>query len=169
MANFNTTGIEGLELSLEEVADLPEDVLLEMLEAEGEVIQRAQVKKIRELDLIESHQLEESIVVDRKLRGNGRYSGSTTRYILVYPKGVRKKTDGSTQTTRRHFKKKRAGKTESVHDTTNGEVGFINEFGAPRRGIGPAQWMRTANEEAADEAAQAAMRVYDAWLKRKGL
>lgn len=169
MANFNTTGIEGLELSLEEVADLPEEVLLEMLEAEGEVVRRAQVRKLQELALVDSRQLVKSIAVSKKLRSNGRYSGSTTRYILVYPKGVRKKADGSAQTTRHRYKKKQAGRTASVHDTTNGEVGFINEFGAPRRGIGPTQWMRTANEEAADEAAQAAMRVYDAWLKRKGL
>lgn len=169
MASFNTIGIEGLELSLEEVANLPEEVLLEMLTSEGEVIKRAQVRKLQELALVDSHQLVESISVDKRLRSNGRYPGSTMRYILVYPKGVRKKADGSAQTTRYRYKKKRAGKTASVHDATNGEVGFINEFGAPRRGIGPTQWMRRANEGAHSEAVEAAMQVYDAWLRAKGL
>ena len=146
MANFNVTGLGGLALSLEEVADLPEDVLLEMLSAEGEVIKTAQVQKIEALHLVDSGQMRDSITVDDRLRGKGGYAGGTTRYINVYPKGIRKD-----------------------RKSRNAEVAFLEEFGAPRRGIAPRNWMRTANEEAADRATQAAAEVYDCWLKGKGL
>lgn len=144
MASLETSGIEELELSLEEVADIPDDILLAMLEAEGEVIATAQEQHLKKLSFRDdaTRQLEGSITVTHKLK---RGSGGSP-HISVYPGGMRK--DGKTR---------------------NAEVGFMVEYGAPRRGIAPRTWMRTANEEAADEAAQAAMRVYDAWLKRKGL
>ena len=51
---------------------------------------------------------------------------------------------------------------------TNNDVGFVWEFGAPKRGIQPRQWMRTANEESADDVVAAEFKVYDDWLKSKG-
>lgn len=168
MAKFNTTGVEGLQLSLEEVADLPEDTLRAMLMAGGEVVRAAHVKKIRELGLVDTRQLEKSITIYNKMRVN-RGVGGMERYVLVYPQGTRSKGGGAAQTTRHVYKKKRAGKTESVHATTNGEVGFVNEYGAPRRGIAPKQWMRLANAEAEGPASEAERRVYNAWLEKKGL
>lgn len=178
MADFNATGIEGLALSLEEVTELPEDIVLEMLQAEGEVVADAQRKKIRELDLVDSGQMMESITVDKKLRSAGRlydrgggYTGlpGMVRYINVYPRGTRKGAGASVQTSTRKFKKRRKGATESTRVVTNSEVAFENEFGVPSRGIPATQWMRDANEDAADAAVDAAMKVYDKFLKSKDL
>ena len=144
MAGFETTGIEGLALSLEEVADLPEDVLLKMLEAEGEVVRGAQEKRLKALTFTDetTGQLEDSISMTHRLKRDR----SGTPGISVYPGGVRR--DGKTR---------------------NAEVGFLVEHGAPRRGIAPRQWMRVANEESAEEAAAAAGAVYERYLREKGL
>lgn len=49
----------------------------------------------------------------------------------------------------------------------NAEVAFINEFG--KHGQAPRPFIRDANEENADEAAEAAAKVYDGWLSSNGL
>lgn len=140
MARFDALGIDGLQLSLEEIGDIPEDVLLRVLSAEAEALKKAQTEKVRALGLKDTGQMEQSIKADTKLRGRG--SG---KYLLVYPRGVRR--DGKTR---------------------NAEVGYVNEYGAPQRGIAPTQWMRQANEEAADEAVRAGKEVLFAWMKSKG-
>lgn len=149
MATLTTSGIEELELSLNELAALPDSMVCEMLAAEGEVIKAAQVRKVASA-LTKSGerltgQLGSSIVVNRKLRKK-----KDERYITVYPRGQR-------------------AQTSKGRPVRNAEVGFVLEFGAPGRHIAPTQWMRSANEEAADKAVQAAEQVYDAWLKSKGL
>ena len=148
MASFVEKGIDDLMLSFEEIAELPEQVVLEMLVAQGEVLQEAQKKKIRQLGLVDTEQLAESIKINKKLRG--KKFGE--QFITVYPKGTRETT----------------GNTGATTKTTNNEVGFINEFGAPNRSIKPTQWMRQANEESAEEGLNASERVYDRFLKSKG-
>lgn len=140
MASFSTMGIDDMSLSLEELADLPEDILLAMLEAEGEVVKQAQVSELAAF--ARTHQLEQSIDMSHKLKRDR----AGTPGISVYPGGVRR--DGKTR---------------------NAEVGFIREHGAPRRGIVPAQWMRKANSKAETEAAQAAEKVYRNWLDSLGV
>jgi HK97 gp10 family phage protein len=49
----------------------------------------------------------------------------------------------------------------------NAEVAFINEFG--KHGQTARPFIRTANEEAADPAVEAAAKVYDKFLKSKNL
>ena len=49
----------------------------------------------------------------------------------------------------------------------NAEVAFINEFG--KHGQAPRPFIRDANEEHADEAAEAAAEVYGKWLSSRGL
>ena len=51
----------------------------------------------------------------------------------------------------------------------NAAVAFINEFGAPQRGIQARPFIQTANELSADEAVKAAEDVYDKYLKSKNL
>lgn len=67
------------------------------------------------------------------------------RTIEVYPRGVRK------------------------NGVRNAEVGFIHEYGAPGRHIPAKNWMKTANENCADKATDAALKVYDEFLKSKNL
>ena len=47
MATFNATGIEGLDLSLEEFAAIPDNVVEEMLDAAGQVVVRHHKAQIR--------------------------------------------------------------------------------------------------------------------------
>ena len=142
MANMDVNGLDDLRLSLEEIADLPDTVLLGMLQAEGKIVAAAQRKQIRAKGIVATGQLEASITEGKTLR-LGR-DGS--KGLSVYPAGVRK-----------------GGRTR------NAEVGFIHEYGAPKRGISPKSWMRTANAEAEEPAAKAAAERYDAWLTEKGL
>ena len=53
------------------------------------------------------------------------------------------------------------------HGTRLAEIAFINEFG--KKGQAARPFVRTANERCAGEATEAQARVYDAWLKGKGL
>ncbi len=175
MANFDTRGFEGLELSLEELADIPEDVLQEMLEVKGEVIADAQRKKIREMFPNGSGTLAGSITVFKKMRSagsifdtGGGFTGTkgVVRYILVYPAGKHGEYRRKEKT--KVYKNSKHGRTYTVggdvKDVSNNDVGFVQEFGAPRKGIVPKQWMRAANEECVDEAVAAAAKVYGAWL-----
>lgn len=145
MAQFEISGLDDLILSLEELAQLPDEVAAEMLTAEGEVIKAAQQQSLQSAGLVDTGQLQASIKLDKKLRKKG-----DERSMLVYPQG-----------TRRDAKHK--------HGERNATIGFVHEFGAPKRGIPPSQWMRTANESAADAAVDAAGQVYDKYLKDKGL
>lgn len=146
MAQFDSAGLDGLMMSLGELAALPDEVARDMLIAEGEILKDAHVRKLRELGLVESGQLAESVAVSKRL-----HKGKDGPYILVAPQGTRKPRG-----------KQKTG-------VRNAEVGFIQEFGAPKRRIKPKQWMRVANEGAVSAAVDAAAQVYDKWLKRKGL
>ena len=70
-------------------------------------------------------------------------SGIGGASIYVYPQGVN--ADGN----------------------RNAEVAFVNEYG--KRGQPPRPFIKAANEECADEAVEAATRVYDNFLKSKNL
>lgn len=143
MAEFTEYGLDQLRLSLEEIADIPEGVLLEMLSAQGEVVKQGQERRLAGMKWKDEStgQLARSIQVSGKLK---RGAGAPALY--VYPQGVRR--DGKTR---------------------NAEVGFLQEYGAPRRGVEGRQWMRLANEESAEEAVRAAAEVYSRWLEGEGL
>ena len=139
---FEMEGLDALILGLEELAALPDEVLLEMLEAEAEVIKAAQVRSIQEtFSAQRTHQLEQSLKVNSQLRR----SRNGYAYITMTPSGTRE------------------------NGVRNAEVAFVEEFGAKNRGIPAHQWMRRANESAADDAVEAAARVYDQHLEDKGL
>lgn len=141
MAGLESGGLDELMRSLEEIAETPDEVLEEMLQAQAAVVAAAQRKKLARLGLKHpTGQLERSISTGRKMKRDR--SGAPALY--VYPRGKRKKGEAS-----------------------NGEVGFILEYGAPGRGLPPKPWMRPANAEAEAEAAQAAQAVHDRWLEEK--
>lgn len=53
------------------------------------------------------------------------------------------------------------------HGSPITEIAFINEYG--KKGQPARPFIRTANEKCEDEAIKAGEKVYDAWLKGKGL
>lgn len=142
MPDFVYTGVDDIMREIEMMAEVPDEVLEDMLKAEAEVIKSAQVRQLQQLDFKESTgQLERSISSGARMKRD-RYGRPS---LHVYPGGTRQ------------------GK-----DTTNAEVGFVTEYGAPQRGISPRPWMRVANELSEEEATSAAQAVYDEWLDGKG-
>ena len=168
MARFNATGTDKLELTMQEVANIPDDVIEAMLRAGSEVVVEAQKRKIRSLGLVKSGKLLNSIKAFSKI---GSTKNDYGRYFLVYPYG--KHGERRRKLVVKNYKASKSGRTHTVGGdvkaVTNSEVGFVQEFGAPKRGLKPKQWMRLANEESASAMTQAEFEVYDQWLKSKDL
>ncbi len=168
MAKFNAEGIDGLMLSLQEFAEIPDNVVEEMLMAAGKVVVEAQKAEIRSLGLVESGRLADSIKAFPKA---GKKDGEMKRYVLVYPSGTHHKYRRRRRT--KTYQRSKHGRTYTVggylKTATSSEVGFVHEFGAPRAGIPAKQWMLKANEKCAGAMVAAEMAVYDQWLKSKDL
>lgn len=143
MASFHTDGLDALELSFQEIAELPEETIQKMLLEGGDIIKKGQTAEVQSLGLVDSGILQKSISMEPKFRGKNRR-------VVVNPKGVHHITT--------------AGKK-----IYNNDVGFIHEFGAPHRHIPAKQWMRVANEKHINAAVDAEAEVYDDFLKSKGL
>ena len=137
MATVSTEGLTEFSLSMAEMADIPDAVFNDMLNAMADVIEPAQKRKGLAYGVHRTGVTISSIKRDKPRRSvNG---GS----ITIRPQGLNAK-----------------GKS-------NAEVAFINEFG--KRGQAPRPFIRDANEESADAAAEAAARNYDQWIKQKNL
>ena len=140
MAEISTSGLEELFEDMAAIAELPDEVILEMLTAEAEVIAEAQAAEARAMGVVDKGITAGSITFDKKLKAT-----KDGKAIYVYPQGSR--SDGS----RRRV----------------AEVAFINEFG--KKGQPARPFIGTANARKGDEAVQAAERVYDEFLKSKNL
>jgi len=150
---------------------LPETVIEDMLMAGADVIIDSQKKKIRQMGLINTGQLQQSITKSKKLQRDGM-----TKYVDVYPQGERKpykRTAKEKQkaASRRRYKKNKypQKQTGSKGMPKNNEVAFVHEFGAPRRNIPALNWMQKADKEGTDEAARQAGIVYDKFLRSNKL
>lgn len=144
MAQFGVHGLDDLMLSMEEIAQIPDDVQDEMLDAMADVVVTAQKNTLRTMGVEDTGAAIASIKKGTPKTKNGQ------RVINVTPSG-----------TRRRGKKK--GKTV----TRNAEIVFVNEFGRRRQPGRPA--IKTANETSAEATTQAGFAVYDKWLKSKNL
>ena len=168
MASFSVNGLDEFQLSLREIAQLPDNVVEEMLDAGAEVAVQAHKRKLRSLRLVDTQKLVNSIKAHKKLRVK---DGLRKRYVLVYPTG--KHGTYHRKEVTKVYKNSRHGRTYTVggdvKTVTNNDVGFVHEFGAPKRGIPAKQWMKQANEECADEVERVEFEVYDRYLKSKNL
>lgn len=151
MGRFIVDGLGPLIDGFASLASLPDDVIDDMLDAGADVIVEAQQAEIqRQWNGPYSMGISaKSIGKDRKIRTT-KYVGITGRYINIYPQGDRK----------------RSKKGKSV---CNAEIAFINEHGAPERGIAARPAIRTAIAKAEDAAVDAAERAYHAYLDSKDL
>lgn len=142
MASISTSGLEELIGDLEAIANIPDSVILDMLTAEADVIAAEQKAQAAAMLSGETSKgiTAQGITYDKKLK-----TTKDGKAIYVYPKGIR--TDGN--------RRRKA------------EVAFINEYG--KKGQPARPFIRVANEKAADAAAQAALKVYDNYLKSKNL
>lgn len=163
MALLVMDGLEECVLFMDQLANVPEDVIYDMLHAEAEIVIEAQKSEINSLGLVETAKMRDSIKADSK-RGLSRGKG-LARYINVYPHGVHHLYRARTVT--KTYKRSKSGRTYTYgggeKKSNNAEVAFIHEFGAPTRHIPAKQWMRKANEKAAPKAAEAAADVLHKW------
>lgn len=148
MATFEAAGLEGLALSMEQFAAIPDQVVKEMLDAGAAVMVRYHRLEISAQGLVKSGKLLGSIKAHPKA---GSAKNDWKRYVLIYPAG--------------QHGTYRPRSTSGAKVVTNSEVGFIQAYGAPRKGIRATDWMSKANAKAAPEVEKAELAVYDRWLK----
>lgn len=145
MAEFNASGLDSFMLSLQQIAEIPEEVQDEMLNAGADVLVLAQREKVKAYGIYDLNNLETRHVADSISKGKPK-THKGMRVIYVSPKGNRKR-----------------GKTV----TRNAEILFVNEFGKRAQKARPA--IHDATEESADRVAQAEFRVWDQHLKEQNL
>lgn len=169
MATFNYTGLAELGLSFQEIMDIPDNIAFGMLDAASEVVVAAQKKSLRSLGLVDTGKLADSIQVYQ--RNDRTRNPNDPRRVLIHPDGNRRTYLSRVKV--RKYARSKHGRTYTVGGkrvtTTNSEIGFIHEFGAPKKGIPASQWMSKANEACAEATVAAEFAVYDAWLKSKNL
>lgn len=144
MAQLEIDGLNGLLEDLEALAGLPDSVADGILEAEADVIVQAQREEIgRQWKGPYSEGISAGAVKKGKVK-----EGRAGRSITVSPQGSRK----------------RGGKS-----VRNAEIAFINEYGAPGRGIAARPAIAAANAKAEEAAVEAGERVFNAYLDSKNL
>lgn len=161
MAKFTVHGIDALIEDMLALSEIPEDVVDKMLSASADIALRAMRASLEKLGLIDTRQLIDSLVAVQKRNKQGKI------YYLIYPRGTRKDMYVAGRLRRVSIKGRR--KSGQAIKMTNNDVGFVLEFGAPRKNKKAYQWMRTALEGCADEILAVQTRIYDDWLKSKGL
>ena len=143
MAEFSCNGLDGLMLSLQEIAAIPEEVQDEMLRAGADVVAQAQREKVKAYGIYDGsspRHVADTIKPGRVKLKKGQ------RVIYVTPTGSR-----------------RRGKSV----TRNAEILFVNEYGKRGQKARPA--IRDANEACAEQMVSAQMAVYDKHLRSKDL
>lgn len=141
MAEFKAVGLDELALSLQEIAEIPEDIQDEMLRAQGDIVAQAQRESAQRYGIQRTGTLIRSIKP-----GKAKLDKHGNRVLYVTPVGSRV----------------RGGKK-----TTNAEIAFLNEYGTRRQRARP--FMRDANERSAEAATQAAADIYYRWQESRGL
>ena len=143
MAEFSCNGLDDLMLSLQEIAEIPEEVQDEMLQAGAEVVAQAQREKIKAYGIYDGRSPKH--VADSIKPGKVKLKKGQ-RVIYVSPTGSR-----------------RRGKSA----TRNAEILFVNEYGKRCQKARPA--VRDANEACSEQMVNAQMAVYDKHLRSKDL
>ena len=144
MGRLTVNGLDALADDFAALARLPDKVVEDILDAEAEVITAAQREEI-EKQWRGPHSLGISAKSIKKGKVKKDKDG---RSVSVYPQGTRK----------------RRGRT-----TRNAEIAFINEYGAPGRGITARPAIDAANKKKESEAVDAGERVYNAYLDSRNL
>lgn len=140
MASLSVDGLDDLMLSLAEIAAIPDDVAQDMLDAEAQVVVEAQIAQGMAMGVYDTGDTLRSI-----RRGRMKRTKEGGRAVYVTPQGVNDKGE------------------------RNAAVAFMNEYGVPSRRIPARPFIATANAAAVEPAVAEAEKVYDEWLKSKGL
>ncbi len=140
MPEISFSGLDSLELSMKEIAEIPDDVKDEMLQAQAAVV--VPVMKAR----AKAYGLQDTGLMIDSIKPGKPKKTKTGRALFVTPQGKRRR---------------------GQKDTRNTEIAFIGEYGTKKVKARP--FMREAVEATAEQAEQAALQVYDRWLKSKNL
>lgn len=140
MAKLSVDGLDGLMLSLEEIASIPDDVVQAMLDAEAQVVEEAQIAQGMTMEVYDTKQTLRSI-----RRGRMKRAKDGSRVVYITPQG------------------------RNDRGERNAAVAFINEYGVPSRKIPPRPFIAVANEKAAGPAVAEAEKIYDEFLRSKDL
>ena len=140
MAKLSVDGLDGLMLSLEEIASIPDDVVQAMLDAEAQVVEEAQIAQGMTMEVYDTTQTLRSI-----RRGRMKRAKDGSRVVYITPQG------------------------RNDRGERNAAVAFINEYGVPSRKIPPRPFIAVANEKAAGPAVAEAEKIYDEFLRSKDL
>ena len=153
MAEFTSFGLDELMLSLEEIAAIPEEVQDEILNAQADVTLAAQRDTVRAYGIYDEENHGRHVADSLKKSKVKIRRKDKVRVIYITPTGTRR----------------RGGKRRwsAPITTRNAEILFINEYGKKGQKARPA--IRDANEKSANRATEAALEVYDRWLKSKDL
>lgn len=152
MAEFSFKGLDEFALSLKEVAELPDEVVDEMLNAGADVAAEAQRREAERLGKLGGY------------RNDGQRidwsAGTTARSIK---KGRVKVKDGQ----RVIYVTPVGSRTRGKTTTRNAEIAFLNEFGT--KTIRARGFIRKANEDSAAATTAAQLAVYNKFLESKNL
>lgn len=154
MANIDFHGLDELRLSIRQVAELPDEVVDEMLNAAADITveaQRAEAGKLGKSYRNPGQTKDYSTGQTRDSIQKGRVKLDKDGYRVLYITPTGSRTRG-----KKNPKKIR-----------NAEIAFLNEYGT--RTINARGFIRKANELSAAEATAAQAAVYDRFLKSKNL
>ena len=141
MPKVTLSGLDELILDMQAIAELPDEIQDEMLNAQADIVVEAQKRAGHAMGV------EDTGLTLRSIRkGKAKRSKEGMRVLYITPTGTRKR-----------------GKSK----VRNAEIAFVNEYGDRDQKARP--FIRTGNESSAEQATEAAMRVYDRWLKSKNL
>lgn len=144
MATLVVNGLIELENDFSKIAEIPDSVMENMINAETDVIVAAQKKKAK------------TMLRGKYNRGYVERAIKKKKFKRSYFGASQMITIDGTVTDEYHRKPTRVA-----------EIAFINEYGKEGQPARP--FIRTANEESGDKAVQAAFDVYDQFLKSKNL
>lgn len=140
MAQLSVNGLDGLMDDLLAAGEIPDDVAEGMLTSSAAVVEEAQIYTGMQMGVYRTGETLASIGHGKLKRGR-----DGLRCVYVSPQGTNDRGE------------------------RNAAVAYINEYGAPKRGIPARPFIRTANELAADSAAEASAAKYDEFLRSKNL
>lgn len=144
MARMEVDGADALIKDLNDLSRLPHEVVGGLLNAMADVVLPAQREEVER-------------------QWSGRYSMRISANSIKKT-GIKKELDGSSVSIY-----PQGTRTRGRQKIRNGEIAFMNEYGAPRRGIAARPAIGTATKKAEQEAVEAGERVYHAYLDGKNL
>lgn len=152
MAEISFKGLDEFSLSLKEIAELPDAVIDEMLNAGADVAVAAQRREAEKLGKLGGYRNDGQTIdwstgeTARSIKKGRVKTKDGHRVIYVTPTGSRER-----------------GKTT----VRNAEIAFLNEYGS--RTINARGFLRKANEDCAEEYTAAQLAVYNRYLESKNL